>query len=81
MLEAGDRGTVSEIAAKEKINPSYVSRVLRLTLLAPDTVDTILGGRQPADVTLAVLMKPFAVEWTEQRRTNSCRKDDASVGG
>ena len=30
-----------------------------------------MGGRQPADVTLAVLMKPLAVEWTEQRRMNS----------
>jgi hypothetical protein len=34
--------------------------VLRLTL--PDIVDAILSGRQPA---LAVLMRPFAVAWTE----------------
>jgi hypothetical protein len=60
--------TIAEIAA-EKINASYVGRVLRLTLLAPDIVAAILGGRQPAEMTLAVLMKPFAVAWTEQRRT------------
>jgi hypothetical protein len=71
MLESGEYATIREIAAAEKINESYVGRVLRLTLLAPDIVEAILGGRQPTDVTLAVLMKRFAVEWTEQRRTNS----------
>jgi hypothetical protein len=68
MLENGTHATIAEIAASEKINASYVGRVLRLTLLAPDIVEGILGGRQPADVTLAVLMRPFAVEWTEQAR-------------
>ena len=47
---------------------SYVGRVLRLTLLAPDIVERILGGRQPEHMTLAVLMRPFAVDWTEQRK-------------
>ena len=70
MLENGTYATIAEIAAAEKINETYVGRVLRLTLLAPDTVEAIMGGRQPADVTLAVLMKPFALEWAEQRRTN-----------
>ena len=60
MLEAGDRGTVSEIAAKEKINPSYVSRVLRLTLLAPAIVEAILDGRQPEGMTLPGLMEGVA---------------------
>ena len=72
---------IRKISSAEKINETYVGRVLRLTLLAPDIVEAILGGRQPANVTLAVLMKPFAVEWTEQRRTNSCRKSDPSVSG
>jgi hypothetical protein len=34
----------------------------------PDIVETILNGRQSAQMTLAVLMRPFAVEWTEQAR-------------
>jgi hypothetical protein len=55
---------------------TYVGRVLRLTLLAPDIVEAILSGRQPADMTLAVLMRPFAVEWTEQRKTNFRWKND-----
>jgi hypothetical protein len=67
MLENGTHATVAEIAAAEKINESYVGRVLRLTLLAPDIVEAILGGRQPAEMTLAVLMRPFSVLWGEQR--------------
>ena len=45
MLETGRYATIKEIAKAEKINPSYVSRVLRLTLLAPATVEAILDGR------------------------------------
>ena len=66
MLENCTYATIAEIAAAEKINESYVGRVLRLTLLAPDIVEAILGGRQPAEMTLAVLMRPFAVGWREQ---------------
>jgi hypothetical protein len=47
MLEDGTHATIAEIAAAEKINESYVGRVLRLTLLAPEIVEGILDGRQP----------------------------------
>jgi hypothetical protein len=63
MMEAGRYGTIDELAAAEKINSSYVSRVLRLTLLAPDIVEAILDGRQPGAITLSGVMKPFPVEW------------------
>jgi hypothetical protein len=43
MLEKGTHGSIAEIAAAEKINESCVGRVLRLTLLAPDIVEAILG--------------------------------------
>ena len=66
LLEAGVYETIEEIAAAEKINSSYVSRLLRLTLLAPYIVEAILDGRQPTKVTLAVLMRPFPVAWEEQ---------------
>jgi hypothetical protein len=68
MLEDGTHATIAEIAAAEKVNASYVSRVMRLTLLAPEIVEAILGGRQPAEMTLAVLMRQFPVGWTEQSR-------------
>jgi len=76
LLERGVYATVEEIAAAEKINASYVSRILRLTLLAPEIVEEILDGRQPAEVTLAALMQPFPVGWTEQGKTNFCWKND-----
>ncbi len=68
MLETGQYATIREIARAEKINSSYVSRVLRLTLLAPATVEAILDGRASAGPTLATAMGPFPVEWSEQRR-------------
>jgi hypothetical protein len=68
LIETGVHQTIQEIADAEKANPSYVGRILRLTLLAPDIVEAILDGRQAADVTLVALMKPFAVEWAKQSR-------------
>ena len=67
MLESGVVSTVGEIAAREKINKSYVSRILRLTLLAPHIVEAILDGRHPEGVTLQGLLEPFAIEWGGQR--------------
>lgn len=58
--------TIDESAAVEKINLSYVSRVLRLTLLAPEMVEAILNGRQPKEVTLPALLEPLPVEWMQQ---------------
>jgi len=63
MLEAGRYGTLNELAAAEKINSSYVSRLLRLTLLSPDIVEAILDGRQPDGMTLPELMEQLPVEW------------------
>ena len=63
LLENGAYATVSEIAAAEKINPSYAGRVLRLTLLAPDIVEAILDGRQSAEMTLARVLEPFPLQW------------------
>jgi hypothetical protein len=47
ILENGEYPRIREIAPAEKINETYVGRVLRLTLLAPDIVEAILNGRQP----------------------------------
>lgn len=79
LLENGTHATIAEIAAAEKINASYVGRVLRLTLLAPDIVEAILGGRQPAELQLADLMSPFAVEWERQRGKFGVIKNAANV--
>ena len=67
MLENGTHATIAEIAAAEKINESYVGRVLRLTLLAPDIVEAILSGRQPPKLQLESLLRRFPVAWQGQR--------------
>ena len=78
MLEDGSYSTIKELAAAEKINASYLCRVLRLTLLAPDIVEAILGGRQAPESTLPVLMGAFPVAWIEQEATLDwrIRRDD-----
>ncbi len=68
LLESGRYGSAAELAAAEKINPSYVSRVLRLTLLAPDIVEAIVEGRQADGIEAVVLLRPFSTNWVEQRR-------------
>jgi hypothetical protein len=70
-LENGTYATITEIAAAEKINESYVGRVLRLTLLAPDIIEAILGGRQPASIQLDKLLRGFPVAWQAQREAVS----------
>lgn len=66
MLEAGEFATVGELAAREGIAPSYLARVLRLTLLAPDVVEAIMDGRHGPDVALTKLPDPLPIEWAEQ---------------
>lgn len=68
MLGSGEFATIAELAEREGIAPSYMTRVLRLTLLAPDIVEVILDGRQGPEVTLARVLEPFPSEWPEQRR-------------
>jgi len=68
MLCDGRFATLDDIAASEKICPSYVSQVLRLAFLSPRVVQAILDGRQPAHLTMKDLMRPFPLEWGEQER-------------
>ena len=67
LLENGTYGCIEDIARGEKIGASFVSRIVKLALLAPDIVEGILNGKQPANVTLGELMKPLPVEWDKQK--------------
>lgn len=66
MLEANLFASVRELAKAEKINESYLCRVLRLTLLSPALTEAILNGRQPEGLDLARLLKAFPIEWDKQ---------------
>jgi hypothetical protein len=69
MLESGEYASSAELAKAEKVNDSYLSRILRLTLLAPDIVEAILAGRQPSTLQLDELLKPLPAPWNRQRST------------
>ena len=67
MLDEGVYASVSEIGDAENISKSYVSRILRLALLAPDTVDEILSGSTDQALVLERLERPLPASWEEQR--------------
>src|SRR4030088_1779591 len=67
LLESGKYVSSAELAKAEKVNDSYLSRILRLTLLAPDIIETTLTGRQPSTLQLDDLLKPLPSAWERQR--------------
>ncbi len=67
LLDEGACSSIAEMADKEGINRSYLSRMIRLSLLAPDIVEAILNGTQPATLQLADLEVPFSIDWEQQR--------------
>ena len=68
LLDSGDFATIAEMAEREGIAPSHMTRVLRLTLLAPEIVEAIMDGKQGPEVTLARVLEPFPMEWEGQSR-------------
>ena len=67
MIESGKYTSSAELAKAEKVNNSYLSRILRLTLLAPDIIEAILTGRQPSTLQLDDLLKLLPAAWERQR--------------
>lgn len=57
-LDEGVHATLEDLAKSKGIGKTYASRVLRLTLLAPEIVEAILDGRQPAELQLDDLLVP-----------------------
>ncbi|MGX0901797.1 hypothetical protein ACSSV8_000354 [Roseovarius sp. MBR-79] len=74
MLDSGEFATIAELAEREGIASSYMTRVLRMTLLAPDIVEAILDGKHRPEVTLARLLEPFAACFEEQRNSLAKRQ-------
>ena len=68
LIETGKFGSAAELSRAEGINESYLCRVLRLTLLAPDIVEAILDGQQPRTLELQSLLKSLPADWDAQRK-------------
>ncbi|WP_273502165.1 hypothetical protein [Paracoccus sphaerophysae] len=75
LLDSGEFATIAELGTREGITLSYLTRILRLTLLAPDIVETILDGKQGPEVTLARLLEPHPTEWSAQTFKNHSTSD------
>jgi ribosome-binding protein aMBF1 (putative translation factor) len=72
MLEAGRYRSAQEIADADKIGRSFVSRLLNLTLLAPDIQEAILKGRQAKGMQLEELTRAMPSAWKWQRKGFAC---------
>jgi hypothetical protein len=73
LLENGTYATIAEIAESEKINETYVGRILRLTLLAPHKIENIVSGRNSHKLDLASLMRPVPILWKDQAGSSLVR--------
>jgi len=67
MLESGEAKSMKEIARREGVDDSYVSRMVNLTTLAPNIVAAILDETLPPEVTLFELAAGTPLLWEEQR--------------
>ena len=68
LLEGGTYRSAAELAEAEKVTRSFVNRLLRLTLLAPEIQEAILEGRQPKAMQLEELTGTIPSSWEEQRK-------------
>jgi hypothetical protein len=79
MLESGEAESLRDIAAREGVDNSYVSRMVNLTTLAPDIVDAILQNALPDHLTLFDLAVDPPTLWEEQRN-RICMTDSHESG-
>lgn len=67
LIEEQGIGNISELARKLEIDGSFLTRILRLSTLAPDIIEAIFNGEEPDGLSLSKLLKPFPEDWEEQR--------------
>jgi|MGYP000041097857 hypothetical protein len=67
MIETGRCRSITDLAEQEKVTPSYVNRLLPLTILAPDITVAVLDGRQPKGLKLAEVLRDVPLDWQQQR--------------
>jgi hypothetical protein len=67
-LESGEYSTVEDLASAKKLDRTYVSRILQLTSLAPDIVESLLAGDDCKGLSLRQLRKGIPALWSEQRK-------------
>ena len=73
-LALGQASNIAEIATREKVDRSYAARILNLAFLAPDIVERIIAGQQPADLNIEKLTKrlDLSIDWLQQSKMVGC---------
>jgi hypothetical protein len=69
-LRSGHTKSLTEIASREGIDNASLSRIIPLAFLAPDIIECIIAGSQPADLTAQRLLKytDLPIDWAGQKR-------------
>jgi site-specific DNA recombinase len=67
-LLRGPECTLKDFAQEQGVTPRYLMRLLRVSFLAPDILEAIVGGTQPATMTLERFRRPIPLEWCQQRQ-------------
>ena len=73
LLDEGRYASITEMAAAERIERGCLGSLLRLTLLAPASVEELLEGRSGLGATLSELLQPLPEIWEQQRVLLSSR--------
>ena len=73
LLDEGRYASISEMATAEKLERGYLGSLLRLTLLAPDIVQSILDGHAQEEMSLPRVLDGFPAAWAEQSKIFSKR--------
>jgi hypothetical protein len=66
-IERGQARSITDLAEQEGVTAAFVCRLLPLTCLAPDIVESILDGRQPKGLRLAEMLGNGLLVWSVQR--------------
>lgn len=72
LIESGKYGGLKALAQALDVDRSYVGRMIKLTLLAPDIIEAIIRGREPSGLSLARLLEVCSIRWSEQREAVGC---------
>ena len=68
LIDSGTYSNTVELAAATGKDPAYISRIIRLTLLAPEIVHAILAGTLQRSVPLEKLRKEMPIRWEDQKK-------------
>ena len=68
MLDSGEVASLGDLAIQVGMDKSYLGKILRFTLLAPDIVEAILEGKEPVGMSMTRLLGSIPALWEEQQQ-------------